>query len=236
MKYTVLIDNFEGPLDLLLHLIKQDNINIEDIQIEVIVNEYLNYIQTMKEINLDIASEYLVMAAELIEMKSRYLLPTKEKEEDDYIEDPREELINRLLEYKKYKEVKEEFKLLEEERKKYFTKMPEDLTMYDSEPINLEGLSINDLQEAFLKFLKKKKQEEPIPTKITKKEYSLHKRREEIKKILDVKKRVSFDELFEDYRRDYIIITFLAILDIASKEKVELTQDNNFEKIYLEKR
>ena len=114
MEYEVKIDNFEGPLDLLLHLIKESKVDIWEISIADIAEEYLAYIQKMEKLNLDIASEYLVMASELIEMKSRMLLPRQEKdvgEEEE--EDPKERLIRRLVEYQKYKEVTKNFKELE---------------------------------------------------------------------------------------------------------------------------
>ena len=107
MRYEVKINEFEGPLDLLLHLIKQSNIDIYEISLEEITNQYLDYIKQMEKLNLDIASEYLVMASELLEYKSRSLLPKKEIEDDEYEEDPKEELIKRLVDYKKYKEVTE---------------------------------------------------------------------------------------------------------------------------------
>ena len=97
MKYEVKINEFEGPLDLLLHLIKQDNISIYEISIDRITKQYLEYIEKMEELNLDIASEYLVMAAELIEIKSSSLLPKSDNEDDEYEEDPKERLINRCL-------------------------------------------------------------------------------------------------------------------------------------------
>ena len=133
-KYIVTIDNFDGPLDLLLHLIKEEDIDIYDIKIEDITKQYLNYIKRMKELNLEIASEYLVMASELIEMKSKMLLPKKkEQDEDNYEEDPREILIERLLAYKKYKEVTNNFKDLELSRKLILTKEPENLSYYAKE-------------------------------------------------------------------------------------------------------
>ena len=107
MEYSVKINEFEGPLDLLLHLIKESNIKIEDIKIDEITKQYLDYINKMEEMNLDIASEYLVMAAELIEMKSNNLLPKKEEKELVEEEDPKEELIRRLLEYESYKKLEE---------------------------------------------------------------------------------------------------------------------------------
>ena len=104
MDYKIEIPEFEGPLDLLLHLIKQANINIQDISIDEITKQYLKYIEMMEEMNLDVASEYLVMAAELIEMKSKMLLPRYEDENEEEEVDPREQLIHRLIEYQKYKE------------------------------------------------------------------------------------------------------------------------------------
>ena len=99
MEYTVTIDNFDGPLDLLLHLIKKMDIDIYEISIEEITKQYLNYITTMQKMNLDIASEYLVMASELMEIKSSSLLPKSNIEDDEYVEDPKETLIKRLIVY-----------------------------------------------------------------------------------------------------------------------------------------
>ena len=149
-KYVVTIDNFDGPLDLLLHLIKEQDIDIYDIKIEDITKQYLDYIRHMKELNLEIASEYLVMASELIEMKSKMLLPKKkEKEDDDYEEDPRELLIERLLAYKRYKEVTSEFKDLELTRKMVFTREPDNLNRYVKEDENSEELGVAELIDAF---------------------------------------------------------------------------------------
>ena len=125
MNYKIMIHEFEGPLDLLLHLIKESDIEILDISVEEITKQYMDYIDAMEELNLNIASEYLVMAAELLEMKSIELLPRKKQElEDDYEEDPKARLIERLLEYKRYKEVTPELKELEENRKQVYTTEP----------------------------------------------------------------------------------------------------------------
>ena len=125
MDYKFTIDKFQGPLDLLLHLIKDADIDIFDINIAEITDQYLKYIENMETLNLNIDSEYLVMAAELIEMKSRELLPNEENDDsDDYEEDPKEQLINRLIEYQKYKQVASEFKNLEEDRKLMYSKLP----------------------------------------------------------------------------------------------------------------
>ena len=138
---NLLIGDFEGPLDLLLHLIKKSKMEIFDIEISKITNEYLKYIEAMSEMNLDIASEYLVMAAELVEMKSRKLLPNKNDDEEDseLEEDPEEELKRRLIEYKKYKESTETFRSLEEKRANYYTKAPESLKNYLDEKLENDG-------------------------------------------------------------------------------------------------
>lgn len=231
MNYEVKIDEFEGPLDLLLYLIKQANINIWDIKIKVIAKQYLDYIKNMEQLNLNIASEYLVMAAELIEMKSATLLPKKEVEEE-IEEDPREQLINRLLEYESYKQMTSVFKDFESERKLIHTKEPSYLDEFKNEEITA-NVDVEDLLNAFSLFLQKKEFDKPLNTKITTKEYSIEERKIEIKNIIKIKKRVEFEELFEIYNKDYIIVTFLSILDLAKKQELKIEQEKNFDKIYL---
>lgn len=234
MTYMITIDNFEGPLDLLLHLIKQSNINIWDISIDVITKQYLEYINQMEKMNLNVASEYLIMAAELIEMKSSSLLPKKDVIEDDYEEDNREKLINRLLEYEQYKNITEKLKELENGRKEIFTKLPSELNEYKEEITYSEKqLDLNVLINAFNDFLKRKDDEKPLNTKITNKEYSVDKRNIEIKNILKKRKKIDFFELFEINEKDYIVVTFLSILDLAKKQEIIITQENNFNNIII---
>ena len=230
--YKFVINDFEGPLDLLLHLIKESNINIVDISIEEITKQYLSFIEEMENMNLDIASEYLVMAAELIEMKSKVYLPKQEKEEDDYEEDPREQLINRLLEYQRYKDTVDSFRELESNRKEIYTIPINTLSDIEKET-KINELPIEALTDAFNNLLKRKLQEKPLVTKITKKEYSISVRNNEIKQILKKRKRVEFEELFEIVTKSYIVITFLSILDLARKQEINIEQDKNFSKIYL---
>ena len=233
-KYKVTIDNFDGPLDLLLHLVKVNDIDIYDIKIEEITKQYLDYIKTMKEMNLSVASEYLVMASELIEMKSKMLLPRKaEKEDDEYEEDPREVLIERLLAYKKYKEVTSEFKDLELTRKLVFTKEPENLSYYAKEEENKEDLGINDLIEAFNNLMIKKNLDKPLATKITKKELSVSEKVIKIRDILKKKKKVSFEELFDVKTKEEVIVNFLSILEMVKEKEIILVQDNNFDGIVI---
>ena len=233
-KYVVTIDNFDGPLDLLLHLIKEQDIDIYDIKIEDITKQYLDYIRHMKELNLEIASEYLVMASELIEMKSKMLLPKKrEKEEDDYEEDPRELLIERLLAYKRYKEVTSEFKDLELTRKMVFTREPDNLNRYVKEDENSEELGVADLIDAFNNLLKRKELDRPIATKITKKELSVTEKVNKIKNILRNKKKINFEDIFEVSTKEEVIISFLSVLEMVKKDEILLTQEGNFKNIVI---
>ena len=233
-KYVVTIDNFDGPLDLLLHLIKEQDIDIYDIKIEDITKQYLDYIRHMKELNLEIASEYLVMASELIEMKSKMLLPKKkEKEYDDYEEDPRELLIERLLAYKRYKEVTSEFKDLELTRKMVFTREPDNLNRYVKEDENSEELGVADLIDAFNNLLKRKELDRPIATKITKKELSVTEKVNKIKNILRNKKKINFEDIFEVSTKEEVIISFLSVLEMVKKDEILLTQEGNFKNIVI---
>lgn len=234
MEYKVTINDFEGPMDLLLHLVKSQNIDIIDLNVEEITEQYLNYIKEAEELNLDIASEYLILAAELIEIKSNSLLPKKEELDDEYEEDPREKLIQRLIEYQKYKEVIPSLKELEIERKNYYSKSPNNLKEFkDDENINYGDLSLDILMDAFKKFLERKEEEKPLNTKITKKEYSISVRSKEIKVLLQRKKKVFFEELFEIVTKDYVVVTFLSILSMAKKGELLINQEDNFSNITL---
>lgn len=235
MNYKIKIDEFEGPMDLLLHLVKKSDLDLFEIQIEEITKQYLDYIHAMEELNLNIASEYLTMAAELIEIKSSLLLPKKQEIEDEFEEDPRENLIRRLIEYKQYKEITSEFKELELERKQYLTKLPNNLKEFETKEVqvNFGDVGVSDLLNAFQKFLERKKEEAPIHTKITKREYSVRARSDEIRSVLKQKKKISFDELFECLTKEYIVVTFLSILDLAKKQELMIEQEDNFNQIVL---
>lgn len=236
MEYEVKIDNFEGPLDLLLHLIKESKVDIWEISIADIAEEYLAYIQRMEKLNLDIASEYLVMASELIEMKSRMLLPRQEKdvgEEEE--EDPKERLIRRLVEYQKYKEVTKNFKELESLRQEFYTKAPDNLKEYVEEgAVPSSDVTLEDLMLAFQKFLNRKELEKPLQTTVTKKEITVEERRKSIRDILTKRKRVDFFELFEVVTKEYIVVTFLAILEMAKKQELLIKQESDFSQIMIE--
>ena len=231
MEYNFKLEEFEGPLDLLLHLIKKENIDIFDINISEITNQYLNYINHLESLNLNIDSEYLVMASELTLLKSRELLPHTDEDEEE--EDPREELISKLIEYQKYKDACLELKKFENERKKYFTKAPSLLNEFHENGPIIGDISLDDLINAFLKFQEKNEFKKPLNTVVTRKEYSVHKRSSEILDKLRTNKQVNFEDLFDIYKKDYIVVTFLAILDLAKKGNVLLKQDSNLDSIVL---
>lgn len=236
MDYSIKINEFEGPLDLLLHLIKQSNIDIYDIEISEITKQYLDYINKMEELNINVASSYIVMAAELMEIKSKSLLPKKEEDEEDDEEIvSKENLINKLIEYKKYKEMAPSFKELENNRKNIYIKSPEKLNNYlDNIIIKNDDASVDDLIEAFKKFLERKNLEKPITTKITNKEYSVKERKVSIRNILKEKKKVIFTDLFEENNTGFIIVTFLSILEMTKEKEIIIKQDVNFSNIFIE--
>ena len=170
------------------------------------------------------------MASELIEMKSKLLLPRHQEEEEEE-EDPREALIQ----YQQYKDITEKFKELSDVRKEVYTKIPESLKEYQEDGVVMNSdVSLDDLVSAFEKFLKRKEKEKPLSTTVTKKEISVEERRKSIQKILHTKKKVDFFELFDVITKEYIVVTFLAILEMARKSELYIRQENNFDKITVE--
>ena len=227
---------FEGPLDLLLHLIKKSKMEIFDVQISDITQQYLDYIKAMSDLNLDIASEYLVMAAELIEIKSKKLLPSKEENTLEEVEDSEEKLKRRLLEYQKYKESTGVFRNLEEKRFNYYTKAPESLKQYTTETLENDGsVDVYDLLNAFQNLLERQEYNKPLNTKIARKELSVKERVVKIREILKEQKKVKFTSLFDDFSKSYVVVTFLSVLEMAKNREITLKQYNNFSDIYLER-
>lgn len=232
--YEITIDNFKGPLDLLLHLIKEAKMDIMDIKLDIIIDEYLKYIKEMQRMNLDVASSYLVMASELVEIKSRKLLPRDEEEETDEEINPEEELINRLIEYQKYKDQIDNFKRLEEERLGFYTKTPENLDQYRGNIKVDYDLELDDLVKAMEKFLEREILDTPLSTKITKKELSVEDRIRDIKEKFKREKRIDFYSLFDNKNKENVIVTFLAVLELAKLGEIRIMQDNNFSSIICE--
>ena len=232
MKIDIKLDVFEGPLDLLLHLIEKNKVSIYDIPIVEITNQYMEYIREMeKTYSMESMSEFLVMAATLLKIKSKMLLPQPEKEEE---EDPREELVNKLLEYQAYKEISKDLKEKEELRSEIYTKAPEKYSNYQEEETTFEGGSVDLLIDAFKKFLIRKEEEKPLNTKVTKKGISVSSRRYEIKNLLKEKGKVSFYQMFSIRSREYIVVTFLAILEMAKNKELIIHQEGIYDEIICE--
>ena len=230
------INDFEGPLDLLLHLIKESKMDIMNIEIESITKQYMDFLDKNEKMNLEISSEYLVLASELLEIKSRMLLPRSSIEENnDEYEDPREELVNRLLEYQAYKDITKVLHEKEILRHDIYTKSPENIKNYVDEINNINGdYTLDDLISAFQQYYKRMLDSKPLKTKVTVNEISISSRRHDIKALLKSKKKVSFFELFPVVTREYVVVTFLAILEMAKNNELIIKQKNNFDDIICE--
>ena len=234
MELDFKLQDFEGPLDLLLHLIKESKMDIMNIQMEEITTQYMDYIHQSEKMNLEISSEYLVMASELLEIKSRMLLPRNHEEEIEE-EDPREELVQRLLEYQAYKDITHLLQEKELLRKDIYTKTPENVHLYLEESNEIHAdVTLDDLVSALQKYYQRKEDSKPLNTKVTMNEISVSSRRSDIKKILKNKKKVSFFELFTIPTKEYIVATFLAILEMAKNKELLLKQEKEFDDIICE--
>jgi segregation and condensation protein A len=221
MAYDIHLEIFEGPLDLLLYLIKKSDLDIKEIQIAQITSEYLDYMELMKEMNLDIAGEFLVMAATLMQIKAKTLLPPSVEEEDEG-PDPLDELKSKLLEYQKYKEVAQTLVQREQDNANIFYRPP---PVFDKDEYVLE-VSIFDLMESFRSVL----QELPTDVKeIVYKEIPIEERIREILDFLEGKEFVSFiDILKKETTRHGLIVSFLAILELIRLKQIIARQSEQF--------
>ena len=232
--YTVRTESFEGPLDLLLYLIRKNEVDIYNIPIAAITRQYLEYLELMKELNLDIAGEFLVMASTLVQIKSRMLLPVQEEEETEEAEvDPRAELVKRLLEYQRYREASERLSECELLGREVFARKFASAELGEFKPVEAPPeVELFELIEAFRALLVK------VP------EASFHEvgaegmtvadRINEILDLLRGKDAVTFERLFTvPLSRDYVIVTFLAILELCKLRMVKLLQANSFGVIWI---
>ena len=162
------------------------------------------------------------------------LLPRKQQESEKEEEDPREELVNKLLEYQAYKEISKDLKEKEELRKEIYTKAPERYSDYQEEEVTFEGGSVDLLVDAFKKFLLRKQEEKPLNTKVTKKGITVSSRRYEIKNLLKEKGRVNFYQMFTVPTKEYIVVTFIAILEMAKNKELIIHQEGIYDEIICE--
>ena len=237
MDYTIKIDNFQGPLDLLLYFIQRDKINMYDISINHITKEYLNYINMMKDLNIEIAGEFILMSSMLMKIKSRMLLPRYEKELDEEIEDPRQELIDRLVEYKKYKYASEEMKeILEMSSLKYEKGIDEKL---DDEQLDLSSYykdySVFDLVMIFNNIINKSSKIDLYQTEIE--QFTINEKSIEIMSTLNKKKEIIFFEIIKNISSKIEqIVIFLALLDLMKNNSIKIIQNDVFAKISIIKK
>lgn len=236
MIYNFSINDFEGPLDLLLHLIKSNKMEISDINLESITNQYLSFINKMKEESIDVASEYLVMASELVHLKSKILVNIKDDSDDEYEINTVEDLQERLLEYERIKDITNTFKDLENKRLDFYTKIPSNLDEYKKDIPLDNNITLDDLINAFEMFLNREKLKKPINTRVTKKELSVDDRIIGIRKIFESRKKINFTELFDNFNKPYIIVTFLSVLEMSKNNEISIKQEDNFGNIILEKK
>ncbi|MCA5012870.1 MULTISPECIES: segregation/condensation protein A [unclassified Enterococcus] len=240
---NVKLDVFEGPLDLLLHLIKKLEIDIYDIPIAAVTEQYMNYIHTMKTLELEVAGEYIVMAATLMAIKSKMLLPKQELEvtDDDELltgEDPRDALVAQLLEYRKFKYAAGLLHEKESERSLYFTKEPMDVDEYKEDNPLLEPNQLNtiDLFLAFHAMLEKKKNRQPVETTVAGDDVSIEEKITAISQKMaqiDRQTPVNFEDFFTSHSKQEIVTTFMALLELMKKGSIHVEQEENYSTILL---
>lgn len=241
-QWTVNLDIFEGPLDLLLHLINQLEIDIYDIPIAKITDQYMDYIQAMQLLQLDVAGEYLVMATTLMNIKSQMLVPRNDgfdDEAEDFNfenEDPREQLMGMLLEYRKFKNVALQLEEKQNERSVYFTKEPADITGFQNKvPLHENELDLQDLMSVFKDMLKRKELRDPSPTTIETEEITVTEKMTFIESRLQENERkpIPFRYLFDVPTKREMVITFLALLELIKENKVTAKQKETYSEIEI---
>lgn len=236
------LETFEGPLDLLLHLIDQAEVDIYDIPISQITDQYMKYIETMQELQLDVTSEFLVMAATLLSIKSRMLLPKPpvvdlELEGLDEGEDPRAELIQKLIEYRQYKGIADHLRDRELERSLIFSKPPVDLTPFlpEIQDNPVKGLHVADLVLAFQQAIRRSTKRNSV-SRIKRDEISVKDRIDQVLNWLEIYEgKLQFSMLLQQGQsRQDIVVTFLAILELMKIKKISCYQHRRFEDIVIE--
>lgn len=237
MEYQVTVDQFTGPLDLLLHLIKEHDMDLLDLDVAAVCDQYLAYIQTMDPSLLEAVSEYLVMAAWLIEMKSKLLLPKPEIDEEDDYEAERKRMIERLIEKNRINGILEAFEASYDKRQTMHSKIPSALEEYlpSGEETIPEGMEVYDLIKAMQRVMQRRALLQPLESKIARVEISVDERTEQIRSyfLRHKDKTVDFEDLFDEGDRYFAIVTFLSILVLVKNSELLITQSGNFEKIYL---
>lgn len=229
--YKIKLEIFEGPMDLLMHLIEKSQIDIYDIPIAVITEQYLGYLKALEEFNIDIASEFLLMAATLLQIKSRMLLPRPPQilELTEEEEDPRQELVDRLLEYRKFKDMSAMMQDILKHREQFFTRVPEEFPVKIPLPM---GLNINDLVVAFAALWESGIDDYEL---VSREEFSVQDKMYDIIHLLyKYKGRIEFSQtLIRKGTRSEVIASFLALLELVKLQRVIISQQECFSAIYI---
>lgn len=238
MAYQVKLEHFEGPLDLLLFLIREHEVDIYDIPISLVTQQYLQYLELLKLLDLEVGSEYLLMAATLLRIKSKMLLPRRPEEDEDEAADPREELVQRLLEYRQFKEAAGVLNEHQDRNADVFYHPPlenwdEDLNGVETLDTRLAGnLNLWDLLQAFKFTLDRAKDD--FDRTVERETISIEDRMENILDSLKGRKNLFFSSLFkEDLSRSFLIITFLALLELIRQNRVVFEQTDTLGEIWL---
>lgn len=242
MKYSITLDSFEGPFDLLYHLIERSEVDIYDISIAEIAEQYMEFLSKMKELDLEVTSEFILMASTLLEIKSKMLLPKNESSEEQ-IEmegvDPREELIERLITYRKYKNAALDLKSRFDKYGKVFYKPKEEINSNEDNDITIDQIELKDLVKAFDKVIKNHKLEsnELNFHEVKREEMSIEQAMKFVEEKLEILDSVEFNKLFE-YRitRSSIVAIFVSILELLKLKKIIIIQDDNFTDINIRKK
>lgn len=233
MSYHIKLSQFEGPLDLLLHLINKAKIDLQDIFISEITEQYLSYMEEIEQVDMERASDFLNMASTLLYIKSRSLLPKRiDPEQQDEI-DPEQELIDKLRAYKAFKEVSEKLKSMQDSALQYYYKLPEEIPDLVS-PVVWEDIHVRGLYEALLEVLSRKKENKPVFEKVEvhHDSFSVRLQTKKILNLLRTHKTVRFAELFEDRATPMeIAVTFLALLQLWHTDKLLIDQKSHFGEI-----
>lgn len=237
--YTIRLAQFEGPFDLLLFFIERDELDINDIPIAKITNDFLDYIRQMEAMNIDLASEFILVGASLCRIKAKMLIPRKQLDEEGNEIDPREELVQRLLEYKRFKSVLEEMRTMEETRSKQFhrgnlTKELKQIAVKALADEELENLNLFKLLKTFQLLLARLEHKPSTIHRIYQFDYTIADQQQHIISTLTKRKKASFKHIFgECENRIHAIVTFLGLLELLNLQKVIMTIGEGFNNFWL---
>ncbi|MCO5247411.1 MAG: segregation/condensation protein A [Chitinophagales bacterium] len=238
--YKISLPQFEGPFDLLLFFIERDELDIQDIPIHQITEDFLDYIRSLEEMKIEVASEFILVAATLMSIKTKMLIPRKELNEDGEEIDPREELIQKLLEYKRYKSVLQNLELMEEERSKFFSRggveneQKEILEIFDND-IELEPVSLYRLYKSFQKVLEDlKDRNQKIEHRVVPYNHTIEEEKEKLFDRISIKNLCYFEEVFEECTtKIHAVFVFLAILEMVQQHYFNIEVGEGYNSLLL---